>query len=281
MSGFFFFNVAAIFLFAALLLFLLFAAARKLFLGNWGRNLTLAGLLFLTLGFALRWWESYRLLGHEGHIPLTNFYESLVFFSWTVLLAFLLIDWRFRLPILGAVVTPVALLFLLAAQLTGDAAIHPLVPALKSNWLTFHVLTCFLGYAAFAVACATAVLYLIRTKEKTGGQPPTKTLLPEPELLEEVHYQAVLVGFLLLTLGILTGSAWAHRAWGSYWSWDPKETWSLIVWLIYAALLHARMVRGWGGKPLAWLSLLGFAATLFCWLGVNLLLPGLHSYGAL
>ena len=193
MSGFFFFNVAAIFLFAALLLFLLFAAARKLFFGNWGRNLTLAGLLFLTLGFALRWWESYRLLGHEGHIPLTNFYESLVFFSWTVLLAFLLIDWRFRLPILGAVVTPVALLFLLAAQLTGDAAIHPLVPALKSNWLTFHVLTCFLGYAAFAVACATAVLYLIRTKEKTGGQPPTKTLLPEPELLEEVHYQAVLV----------------------------------------------------------------------------------------
>ncbi|NLC71205.1 MAG: c-type cytochrome biogenesis protein CcsB [Desulfuromonadaceae bacterium] len=281
MASFFFINAATLFLFAALLLFLLFTAGRNSRLGRWGRTAAAAGFFCLTAGLALRWRESYLLLGAEGHIPLTNFYESLLFFSWTLILAYLFIDFRFRLPLLGAVVTPLALLSLLAAQLTGDAAIHPLVPALKSNWLTFHVVTCFLGYAAFAVGCATAILYLIRQPGKTPGRPAAKSLFPEAELLEEIHYQAVMVGFLLLTLGILTGSAWAHRAWGSYWSWDPKETWSLIVWLIYAALLHARMIRGWSGKRLAWLSLLGFAATLFCWLGVNLLLPGLHSYGGM
>lgn len=279
MSSFFFINAATLFLFAGLLLFLLFAAGGSQRFGNWGRAAAAAGWLLLSLSLALRWWESYRLLGGEGHIPLTNFYESLLFFSWTLLLAFLLMDWRFRLPLLGTALTPAALLALLAAQLSGDAAIHPLIPALKSNWLTFHVATCFLGYAAFAVGGATALLYLVRLNRDSVARPARR--LPEPELLEEVHDQAILVGFLLLTFGILTGSAWAHHAWGSYWSWDPKETWSLIVWLIYAALIHARMLRGWSGKRLAWLSLVGFGATLFCWLGVNLLLSGLHSYGGM
>ncbi|MBN1141117.1 MAG: c-type cytochrome biogenesis protein CcsB [Deltaproteobacteria bacterium] len=271
-------NAATLFLFGALLCLLLFAVGGKHRFGNWAQAAAAAGFLALTGALLLRWRESYRLLGGEGHIPLTNFYESLLFFAWALLLVHFLLQLRFRLPLLGTMAIPSALLALLAAQWSADAAIRPLVPALKSNWLTFHVATCFLGYAAFAAGAAAAMLLVAR---KSQASKMEKGLLPGPELLEEIHLQAVTVGFLLLTLGILTGSAWAHGAWGSYWSWDPKETWSLIVWLIYAAWLHARLSRGWSGKRLAWLSLLGFAATLFCWLGVNLLLPGLHSYGGM
>lgn len=151
------------------------------------------------------------------------------------------------------------------------------MPALKSNWLIAHVATCFFGYAAFAVAFGVSIMYLIKARnpEKTSG---ILGHIPRLEVLDELTHRMVLFGFLFLTAGIITGAVWANSAWGSYWSWDPKETWSLITWFVYATLLHARLMRGWQGKQIAYLSVLGFSAVLFTYFGVNLL-PGLHSYG--
>ncbi|MCX8012217.1 MAG: c-type cytochrome biogenesis protein CcsB, partial [Desulfobacterota bacterium] len=151
--------------------------------------------------------------------------------------------------------------------------IQPLVPALQSNWLTYHVITCFLGYAAFAVSFGVSIMFLIKANSKGGIG-----ILPDQAVLDEINYKAISFGFPMLTLGIITGAVWANYAWGSYWSWDPKETWSLITWLFYAAFLHARYTRGWGGRKTAILSIIGFLAVIFTYFGVNLLLSGLHSY---
>jgi cytochrome c-type biogenesis protein CcsB len=154
--------------------------------------------------------------------------------------------------------------------------IEPLIPALQSNWLTSHVLTCFMGYAAFTVAFALGVMYFVK---KAAGLKPGVfiRLLPSEFQIDELMYSCAALGFIFLTLGIVTGSVWAHYAWGSYWSWDPKETWSLITWLIYAVMLHTRLVRGWRGRRMAVMSMVGFGCMLFTYLGVNLL-PSLHSY---
>jgi cytochrome c-type biogenesis protein CcsB len=158
-----------------------------------------------------------------------------------------------------------------------NSKIQPLLPALKSNWLIAHVVTCFIGYAAFAVSFGISILYITRESKRdiSGG---AHSLLPDLRQLDEINYQMVLFGFLWLSLGIITGSVWADLAWGAYWSWDPKETWSLITWLIYAALLHARTMKGWRGNRVAWLSIIGFGCVLFTYFGVNFLLGGLHSY---
>jgi cytochrome c-type biogenesis protein CcsB len=161
-----------------------------------------------------------------------------------------------------------------------NTRIEPLIPALQSNWLTTHVLTCFMGYAAFAVAFGCGLLYLWKdkTEGKTIKRASTLTQkLPSLAVLDALIYQSAALGFVFLAIGIITGSVWAHYAWGAYWSWDPKETWSLITWLVYAILLHARYVRGWRGRRLAVLALVGFACVLFTYLGVNFL-PSLHSY---
>lgn len=285
---------------AMVLFFVLFALRRPL-LGTAAMLFAGGGLLLHTAAIAIRWFESYQ-QGY-GHAPMSNMYESVVFFSWSIVLLLMLIDWRYRQRVIGVFVMPFALFSLVWAQLftvaalVGDNAggtllgrmvvmddrIAPLMPALQSNWLLYHVVTCFLGYAAFAVACGVSIMYLIKRQvehdaDKTGGG-GMLSLLPSTDVLDDMNYRAIMIGFPLLTLGIMTGSAWANYAWGSYWSWDPKETWSLIVWFIYAAFLHARLTRGWVGKRAAWLSICGFAATLFCYLGVNLLLSGLHSYG--
>jgi cytochrome c-type biogenesis protein CcsB len=157
--------------------------------------------------------------------------------------------------------------------------IEPLIPALQSNWLTTHVVTCFMGYAAFTIAFGCGLLYLLKNMEKDDKEKPSAFLgkLPSLAMLDALIYQSTALGFVFLTIGIMTGSIWAHYAWGSYWSWDPKETWSLITWLIYAIMLHSRYVRDWRGKRLAVLAIIGFACVLFTYLGVNYL-PGLHSY---
>jgi cytochrome c-type biogenesis protein CcsB len=171
--------------------------------------------------------------------------------------------------------TPLILLTLAYASLSPevDSGIKPLIPALQSNWLTVHVMTCFLSYAIFAFSFVVSILYLVK---KDGGKNPG--VLPSRETLDDLTYRGILVGMPLLTIGIITGSAWAHYAWGSYWSWDPKETWSLITWIIYAIFLHLRLVKGWRGKKAAALSVVGFAAVLFTFLGVNFIISGLHSY---
>ncbi len=245
-----------------------------------------AGLGAHTAALLGRWWASYhqalsatpvaslaeslRLLILQA--PLANFYESLVFFAWCLPFLALVTFRRYLQGYLGTVVAILACLLLAYASLGGvDSRIKPLMPALKSNWLLIHVVTCFLGYAAFALGFGTAILYLKQEQRPRPSLPPLAQL-------DRLIYQATILGFLMLTLGILTGAVWAESAWGRYWSWDPKETWSLITWLIYASLLHARLVKGWQGRRTAWLAVLGFLAVLFTYFGVSFLLTGLHSY---
>ena len=274
------FNITTFAYLISMLGFFIHVATRNRQAGAVGSYSAYAGLLVQTIAILLRWKESYDL--GMGHAPLSNLYESVVFFAWTIILIFAIVDLKYRYRVIGAFVVPFALLGMAWAQLGLNSGIEPLVPALQSNWLLYHVVTCFLGYAAFAVACGVSVMYLIATRstvpkheERTGFL----AMFPPDRVLDDINYKAIMVGFPLLTLGIITGAAWANYAWGTYWSWDPKETWSLIVWFVYAAFLHARLTRGWVGRRAAWLSIVGFAATIFCYLGVNLLLSGLHSYG--
>jgi len=278
------FNIVTIAYFTSMVLFVVYLVTRSKVVGIIARVGAYGGLLAHTAAIGLRWYESYQIPGGVGHAPLSNLYESVVFFSWTIVLIFLILDLKYRQTSVGAFVVPFAFLSMVWAQLQLDDAIEPLVPALQSNWLTYHVITCFLGYAAFAVACGVSIMYLIKAgkEEKHPDDSPAGGILaifPSIRILDDINYKAIMIGFPLLSLGIITGAAWANYAWGTYWSWDPKETWSLIVWFIYAAFLHARFTRGWVGKKAAVLSIVGFVATIFCYLGVNLVLSGLHSYG--
>jgi cytochrome c-type biogenesis protein CcsB len=261
------------------LLYLVRMVRGKEFWGSAASGVARIGFLLHTVALLLRWKSSYDL--GIGHAPLANFYESLIFFAWAVLLLYLIIEWRTRSRSLGAFVIPVAFLLLAFASISPSVSdrIQPLIPALQSNWLTVHVLTCFLGYASFAMAFALGIMYLLKGKGQDGGKEAGAffRLIPAADAVEELLYQSVVLGFVLLSLGIMTGSVWAQYAWGSYWSWDPKETWSLITWIVYAVMLHARSVRGWRGKRMAVMALVGFASVLFTYLGVNYL-DSLHSY---
>ena len=238
----------------------------------------LIGVAGNTAGIIMRWVESYRL--GIGHAPLSNMYESLVFFSWTIVIIYLVIERQYKNAVIGAFATPLAFLAMAYASMSPNVSdrIQPLIPALKSNWLIAHVITCFLGYAGFAIAFGISFMYLFKQRD-VEGKSNLLAHFPKPRVLDELTHQMVMFGFLFLSIGIITGAVWANSAWGSYWSWDPKETWSLITWFIYATLLHARMMRGWYGKRIAYLSIIGFMAVIFTYFGVNYL-PGLHSYGA-
>lgn len=237
----------------------------------------LAGLIGNIGGILLRWKESYNL--GMGHAPLSNLYESLVFFSAVIIVVYLWIERRYRNKVIGVFTTPLAFLAMAYASMSPRKDIQPLIPALKSNWLIAHVMTCFVGYAAFAVAFGVSIMYLVRG-QREGSESGMLTRLPTTTEMDELTHKLIMFGLLFLSTGIITGAVWANSAWGRYWGWDPKETWSFITWLIYFALLHAWRMRGWRGNHTAWMSILGFLAVLFTYFGVNLL-PGLHSYGAM
>lgn len=265
---------------AGTLLYISYLALRSEVVGKAATSVTALGLLGQIGAFFLRWKESYA-LGY-GHIPLSNQFESMVFFALVIVLVYLFMESKYGIRTMGAFVTPIASLILALTTLSGtfSGEIQPLVPALQSNWLTYHVITCFFGYAAFAVSCAVSIMFLLKLRSKEFGkdQITLYKVLPDSDLLEDLSYKAIAIGFPMLTLGIITGAAWANYAWGSYWSWDPKETWSLITWFVYATFLHARIARGWRGKRAALLSIIGFGSVLFTYFGVNYLLAGLHSY---
>ncbi|MBU3932397.1 MAG: c-type cytochrome biogenesis protein CcsB [Pseudomonadota bacterium] len=273
------FGISIFVYFFSMVLYVSYLAFRSETLGKVATGTLLAGVLVETAAILLRWYESYQM--GIGRAPLTNLYESLVFFAWTIAIVYLSMERKFKIKTTGAFVTPFPFIIMAYASMNPNE-IQPLVPALQSNWLISHVVTCFVGYAAFAVSFGVSFLYLFKVKaENRPAKNPGGLLnyLPASDLLDEVGYKTIAIGFPLLTIGIITGAFWANVAWGTYWSWDPKETWSLIVWLIYAAYLHARITKGWRGKKAAALSIVGFSATIFCYLGVNLLLSGLHSYG--
>jgi cytochrome c-type biogenesis protein CcsB len=272
-----FFNISMGIYLICSLGYLIYAASRNKIIGTISTALLTVSLLLHSGGLVFRWVETHQ-TGY-GYVPLSNMYESLIFFSWTIVLVYLILEFKYRQKIIGVFVTPFAFLAIaLTSIIPGiDAKIVPLVPALQSNWLAIHVITCFLGYASFAVSFGISVLYLIQDKKgstKEGGS----RWLPSISILDEINYKSIVIGFPMLTLGIVTGAAWANYAWGSYWSWDPKETWSLITWFVYAAFLHARLTRDWRGRKAAILSIVGFSAVLFTYFGVNYIISGLHSY---
>lgn len=342
-------------------------------IGTWVAYLACAG---NTVGIVWRWIESYQKGSDYGHAPFSNTYESLVFFAWTIGVTYLVIERRYKNRTFGVFALPLAFFALAFASLHTGTDIVPLLPALKSNWLIAHVMTCFIGYASFAVACGAGFVYLVKNKESYEislfnrvlliilsviiwslgalalvsilskvlayilinlfgwSQPFTGFAflhvmdrlilmlceaiqydispafldvievflvvcaiicgffhikanaqilkrLPELRVIDELIHQLIMFGFLFLSVGIITGAVWAFSAWGRYWGWDPKETWSFITWLVYAALLHMRMMRGWRGTRIAVFAVIGFACVLFTYFGVNFLLSGLHSYGSL
>ena len=249
---------------------------KKEFLGKAATWVTILGVAGNTAGIIMRWMESYRL--GIGHAPLSNLYESLVFFSWTIVVIYLVVEYRYGNRIIGAFATPIAFLVMAYASLNPNISdrIQPLLPALKSNWLIAHVITVFFGYASLAIAFGISIMYLIKQSD-SSGKIGLLEHFPDLKILDELTHQMVMFGFLFLSIGIITGAVWANSAWGRYWGWDPKETWSLITWLIYVTLLHLRMMWGWQGRRIAYFSILGFLAVLITYFGVNYL-PGLHSY---
>lgn len=263
--------------FLAFMTYLLGMVMNRAFFSRLGTYLSLLGFTAQTLAIILRWVESYKM--GIGHAPLSNLYESLVFFSWTLMLLYLILEWRTKNRTIGAFVTPLVFLAMAYASFSPNISSHiqPLIPALKSNWLISHVITCFFGYAAFALSFGVSIMYLLKRLDTAEKDNRFLGLIPSAAILDDLNYQMIVIGFLMLTLGIITGSVWAHSAWGTYWSWDPKETWSLITWLVYASVIHTRLVKGWKGKKIAILSIVGFACVLFTYFGVNFL-AGLHSY---
>lgn len=234
---------------------------------------------FLACSLICRWYMN-------GYFPLSNLYESLLFLSWCLLTAYLFIEKKSKTSLLGFLIAPLALLTSAFATLTLPKEMQkaiPLVPALQSNWLMMHVSMMMVSYATLIVGSILCIFYLILKNNFSFDFSKRKSNTNQKELvlknLDLWSYRTIGFGFPLLTLGIIAGAVWANDAWGSYWSWDPKETWALITWLTFAAYLHARIIRGWEGQKAAFLGSIGFVVVWICYLGVNFLGKGLHSYG--
>ncbi|MEB0135460.1 c-type cytochrome biogenesis protein CcsB [Actimicrobium sp. CCC2.4] len=253
--------------------------ARSDFGGAIGSKLCWAAVVFGFTGMLVRWYESYLIGVDVGHIPVSNLYEVFVLFCMITALFYLYYEQHYKTRQMGAfvlVVISAAVGFLLWYTVSRDAAeIQPLVPALQSWWMKIHVPANFVGYGTFSLAAMVAVAYLLKSKGYLEDR------LPSLEVLDDVMYKAIAVGFTFFTIATILGGLWAAEAWGGYWSWDPKETWALIVWLNYAAWLHMRLMKGLRGRFAAWWALVGLLITTFAFLGVNMFLSGLHSYGQL
>jgi cytochrome c-type biogenesis protein CcsB len=355
-----FFGISTMAYILAMIIYITYLAFRKGSIGVAATTVTVIGFLSQTMAILMRWKEFSEIsgMGILRSVPLTNLYESLIFFVWCLILGYLIIEFKYKNRSFGAFVTPVAGLALAFIDITGmSKEIHPLIPALQSNWLLAHVTMSFISYAAFALSFSTGLMYLIvKTDRRSQGTYVFWTVTlgifitfllamgidfltfkvavkPEEfiksylfkasflnpsgavkvlswaamgaiiliiwrfglvlktgierfnisaEMLDEITYKSIAIGFPIFTLGgLIFGAIWADQAWGTYWSWDPKETWSLITWFVYAFYLHGRMIRGWRGKRVAVVAVVGFMAVIFTYLGVNLLLSGLHAYGGL
>ena len=354
-----FFGLSTVAYILAMITYITYLAFRNTAIGIVATAITVTGFAFQTLALGLRWKE-FSDIGQMGllrAVPLTNLYESLIFFVWCLILAYLVIEFKYKNRSFGAFITPIAALALAFIDISGmSKSIQPLVPALQSNWLLVHVMMSFFAYSMFAISFSTALMYLIVRTEKRSepsyifwtvmlsvfvitlcamgldymtfkvaiksqeeliksylfrasfrSSSPSVAVLSwvlavaftffiwrfggllkkiivslniSHEMLDEITYKSIAIGFPIFTLGgLIFGAIWADQAWGKYWTWDPKETWSLITWFFYAFFLHSRLIRGWKGKKVAVVAALGFMAVIFTYLGVNLLLSGLHSYG--
>ena len=262
------FTIVMILYFGAMILYFLFIAARRDALAKAAVAVQGAGLALHTVALVCRG------IG-AGRLPLTNQYEFATCFSWGLCLVSLIFVLRFRFPVLGAFAAPVTFLIIGYAAMQSKE-VRQLMPALRSGWLGFHVSTAIIAYGAFGVSFVLSIIFLLRDRMKARGF--LDSHIPDRDKLDMISYRSVSLGLLFLTFTILTGAIWAERAWGSYWSWDPKETWSLVTWIIYAVYLHLRIRRGWHGRAAALFAVAGFVCVMFTYIGVNTFLPGVHSY---
>ncbi len=253
--------------------------ARSEFGGAIGSKLCWAAILLGFTGMMVRWYESYLLGADIGHIPVSNLYEVFILFCLITALFTVFYEGKYETRQVSAfilLIISAAVGFLLWYMTSRDAhEIQPLVPALQSWWMKIHVPANFIGYGTFALAAMVGIAYLLKSKAVFEDR------LPPLEVLDDIMYKAIAVGFAFFTIATILGALWAADAWGGYWSWDPKETWALIVWLNYAAWLHMRLMKGLRGQVAAWWSVIGLLVTTFAFLGVNMFLSGLHSYGEL
>lgn len=268
-----FFNLTfALYVVSTLLYFFYLLGSRER-TGKLATGAAFGGLICHTVALVLRTVEA-------GRAPLSNQFEFANVFAWGIVLCYLFLEWRhnFRYRIFGSTIMPFAFIVIGYASLLPKD-IRPLMPALQSVWLKIHVGTAILAYGAFTIGCGIALVYLYRnSREKRGNVGHILQKFPGLAELDELTYKVVAFGFLFQTLVIVTGAIWAEQAWGRYWGWDPKETWSFITWIVYAVFLHTRFTRGWAGKKTAWFAIIGFICVLFTYIGVNMFLPGLHSY---
>ena len=247
----------------------------------------------LSISLGIRWLTN-------SYFPLSNLYESLIFLTWSLTFVQLLIENQSKSKLIGAINLPIALFTIGFATLSLPNEMKlasPLVPALKSNWLMMHVSVMMVSYSTLIIGSLLSILFLIISKgqnitlQGNSYETAIKTniiinsklnnsiRLNLLESIDNLSYRIIGLGFPLLTIGIISGAVWANEAWGSYWSWDPKETWALITWLIFAIYLHTRLNKAWQGKKPALIASLGFIIVWICYLGVNFLGQGLHSYG--
>jgi cytochrome c-type biogenesis protein CcsB len=281
----------------------LFFFREKVFISFLGRTSTVIANILLFFILCSRWIVA-------GYFPLSNLYESLLFLTWTLLTIYLYLETKTKSRLIGSILIPITLLINGFANLTLSPEMQkssPLVPSLQSNWLMLHVSMMLLSYATLIMGSLLCILFLVISRYEdidlkvveNSSLPLYNVMLDYYEAkvisssneiselgklkllqsLDNWSYRIIGLGFPFLTIGIISGGVWANEAWGSYWSWDPKETWALITWLVFATYLHARLTKGWEGKKTAVLGGLGFFVIWICYLGVNFLGKGLHSYG--
>lgn len=362
MESFQFLGISTVAYILAMVAYISYLVSRNSTVGVVATTLIAGGFIFQTVGLGMRWYEKNELMqiGILKAFPAVGFHDAIQFLIWCIVLGYLMIEWKYKTRFFGAFVTPIAGFALAFIEMSGTSGeIRPLVAALQSNWLLLHIILSFIGYAGFAIAFVTSIMYLALTtsnNRKSGayifwtaalglfsimfigfiidflvfrvagvtyGQTENHILEAtfesesgfivllsyisslafigllwryggsiikkviesfsiSKEILDDVTYKSIAIGFPIFGLGgLVIGAIWAEQAWGTYWSWDPKETWSLILWFVYAFYLHARFLRGWSGPKLAIVPIIGFGCMLFTWFGVNILLSGLHSYGTL
>ena len=269
--GIIFFELALTCYFAATI-----ASITELFKGS--RITSRIILLLAVVGFIIHSASIIHRYTAAGYLPITNPHEATSFFTWCIVLIFIILELKHPISLLSSFIMPVVFLLMLLSSML-PRTIKPLSPLLHSSWLGIHTLFAFLGNAAFALAFGLGVMYLVQEhyvkSKRLGG---LFERLPSLQTLDEMNYRLIKWGFPLLTLAIITGALWAESAWGSYWNWDPREVWSLITWFINASILHARMVAGWRGKRAAVLSIIGFLTILISFFGIKLLQKGMHVF---
>jgi cytochrome c-type biogenesis protein CcsB len=263
-------DIAALFYVFSTLLYVMYLVLRKDRFQGLAQAIVSGGFAVHTIGIALRAIEA-------GRTPVTTLHESLSFFSWFIVALYLFLLLRYRQKVLGAFVTPFALILLLAATLF-PRDIVPLSPVLESYWLPFHVVIAFMGNAFFAIAFFLSVMYIIQDRYlKKRRLKGLYFILPSLEVLDELNYKCLQYGFPLLTLAIISGAVWSQYALGTYWDWRPRQIWSLITWFLYAALLHGRLTTGWRGRKAAIFSGTAFMVLIGSFIIINIVSGGAHG----